>query len=204
MGSLSEANQMTLKAALRQAHEEYTQTHPKSHKNHEEACKYMPGGNTRTVLHTSPFPLTIDSGKDCYLTTVDGKTYADFLGEYTAGIYGHNHPVIKAAVESALNGGWNYGGQNKWEPALARTVCERFPAIELARFVNSGTEANMMALATALAFTRKKKVLLFNKGMDDSLSKKTTSLLNMTSVRIPRFDDIGPDRLEQSVHQPTP
>ena len=154
----------SLEIALEQAHEEYTQKNSFSRKNHEEACKYMPGGNTRTVLYTMPFPLTVDSGSGCELKTIDGNTYIDFLGEYTAGIYGHNHPVIKEAIRKAMDDGWNYGGHNKIEPEFAKTVCERFPAIELVRFVNSGTEANMMALATALAFTGKKKVLLFNKG----------------------------------------
>jgi glutamate-1-semialdehyde 2,1-aminomutase len=164
MGSLSATDSNTLQTALEQAHELYTKRHSLSRKNYEEACRYMPGGNTRTVLHANPFPLTIDSGNACHLTTVDGISYVDFLGEYTAAIYGHNHPEIKAAVQTALEGGWNYGGPNKMEPQLARTVCERFPAIELVRFVNSGTEANMMAIATALAVTGRKKVLLFTKG----------------------------------------
>lgn len=135
----------------------------------------MPGGNTRTVLHTSPFPLTIQSGRSCYLTTVDGKEYVDFLGEYTAGVYGHNHPAIRSAVEKALNGGWNYGGCSKAEQELAKHICNRFSSIELVRFVNSGTEANMCALATALAMAKvkgqgetKKKILIFEKGYHGS------------------------------------
>ena len=168
MGSLPEPSALTIYDALEQAHHQYTKSNPKSLKSHEQACNYLPGGNTRTVLHTTPFPLTIASGKDTHLTTLDNHTYVDFLGEYTAGIYGHNNPTIRTAVESALDKGWNYGGQNELEPQLAKIVCERFPAIDLVRFVNSGTEANMMALATALAFTGKTKVLLFNKGYHGS------------------------------------
>jgi glutamate-1-semialdehyde 2,1-aminomutase len=120
--------------------------------------------------------LTIASGQDAHLTTVDGQTYTDFLGEYTAGIYGHSHPAIKAAVETALQNGWNYGGHNVMEPKLAKMVCDRFPSIELVRFVNSGTEANMMALATALAYTGRSKILLFDKGYHGStISGRTPS-----------------------------
>lgn len=168
MGSIADSDHSSLQGALTQAHELYTRRHPTSRKNYEEACKYMPGGNTRTVLFANPFPLTIDSGEACYLTTIDGTRYVDFLGEYTAAIYGHSHPEIKAALQTALEGGWNYGGHNKLEPQLARIVCERFPAIELVRFVNSGTEANMMAIATALAVTGRKKVLIFKKGYHGS------------------------------------
>lgn len=200
MGSLQVTNQVALESALTQAHGQYTKENQESCKIHEAACNYMPGGNTRTVLHTTPFPLAIDKGQDCHLTSADGTTYVDFLGEYTAGIYGHNHPKIKEAVESALARGWNYGAQNRNEPKLAETVCQRFPAIELVRFVNSGTEANMMAIATALAFTGRKKVLVFNKGEQCLLERKgegrEVSLRIHGENRLPRVNDIRADTLQ--------
>lgn len=72
------------------------------------------------------------------------------------------------AIEEALENGWNYGGQNANEARLAQIVCERFPAIEKVRFVNSGTEANTIALGTALVYTGKKKILMFTKGYHGS------------------------------------
>ncbi|KAJ9612941.1 hypothetical protein H2200_002882 [Cladophialophora chaetospira] len=190
MGSISQPTTTDLVGALEQAHAQYTKLNPKSLATHEEACNYLPGGNTRTVLHTTPFPLTIASGKDAHLTTLDGQTYIDFLGEYTAGIYGHSHPVIKSAIETTLQNGWNYGGHNALEPQLAKIVCDRFPAIELVRFVNSGTEANMMAIATALAFTGRKKVLLFNKGYHGStISGRTAS--DKMSINLPHDFVVG-------------
>ena len=62
----------------------------------------MPGGNTRTTLHNAPFPLTVVRGEGCRLWDADGHEYIDVLGEYTAGIYGHSHPVIRAAIDKAL------------------------------------------------------------------------------------------------------
>jgi hypothetical protein len=47
-----------LLAALRTAQEEYSLSNPKSSQAHEEACLDFPGGNTRTVIHASPFPMT--------------------------------------------------------------------------------------------------------------------------------------------------
>ena len=123
----------------------------------------MPGGNTRTVLHSSPFPLTFKSGSGAILTSLDGHTYTDFLGEYTAGIYGHDNNRIRAAVTEALSNGVNLGGNNVYEKQLAKVVCERFkPTMELVRFTNSGTEANMCAVAAAIAFNGRKKVLVFS------------------------------------------
>jgi glutamate-1-semialdehyde 2,1-aminomutase len=77
----------------------------------------MPGGNTRTTLHNAPFPLTVVRGEGCRLWDADGHEYIDVLGEYTAGIYGHSHPVIRAAIDKALNHGWNYAGRNRTRPS---------------------------------------------------------------------------------------
>lgn len=56
------------------------------------------------------------------MTSLDGKTYIDFLGEYTAGIYGHSNEKIALAVSEAMGKGWNYGGPNLYERELARKV----------------------------------------------------------------------------------
>jgi len=194
MGSISVSRNEQLQVAVDEARASYTKKHLTSKKSHDEACLYMPGGNTRTVLHTSPFPFTIESAHSCYLKTVDGHSYIDFLGEYTAGIYGHNHPVIRAAIEKALDGGWNYGAHSKIEQELAKAICTRFPAMEMVRFVNSGTEANMMALATALAVARdtpsKKKVLVFQKGYHGStISGRTPS--GKPSINLPHEFVLG-------------
>ncbi len=112
--------------------------------------------------------MTFASGCGNKLVTVDGHEYIDFLGEYTAGIYGHSHPIIRKAIEDALDKGWNLGGHNKMEQELAKIICKRFHPMERVRFVNSGTEANMMAIATAIAYTKRSKLLIFHKGYHGS------------------------------------
>ena len=172
----------SLASALKEAQDKYISLNVKSLAGHNAACKHLPGGNTRTVLHTSPFPLNISHAESRYLTTVDNQKYTDFLGEYTAGIFGHSHPTIRAAIDSALDSGWNYGAHCTAQAELARLVCERIPAIEKVRFVNSGTEANMMALATAIAYTGRQKVLIFEKGYHGSTisgRKRTTISINL-------------------------
>jgi glutamate-1-semialdehyde 2,1-aminomutase len=129
----------------------------------------MPGGNTRTTLFFSPFPLTMTGGSGCRMTDVDGHTYVDLLGEYTAGLYGHNHPTIREAVDAALDAGWNFGARGVHEAALARLLCARFPSLDLVRFTNSGTEANLLALATATVHTDRRAVLVFDGAYHGSL-----------------------------------
>ena len=91
-----------LQSALAEARQAYIDRNPKSFARHQEACEAMPGGNTRTTLHNAPFPLTVVRGEGCRLWDADGHEYIDVLGEYTAGIYGHSHPVIRAAIDRAL------------------------------------------------------------------------------------------------------
>ena len=155
---------ITLQAALVEARERFVAANPASLAAHVEAVSVMPGGNTRTVLFHPPFPLTMVSGQGCRLRDADGHGYVDLLGEYTAGLFGHSNPVIRAAIDSALDRGWNMGGHGPMESRLARVICDRFPSIDLLRFTNSGTEANLLAVSTAVAHTRRRGVVVFEGG----------------------------------------
>jgi len=150
-------------AALEEAKEAYVASNPLSLARYVEATAVMPGGNTRTVLHYAPFPLAMARAAGCRLWDADGAEYVDFLGEYTAGIYGHSHPAIRAALNRALDGGINYGASNLTEARFARAVCERF-GLERVRFTNSGTEANLLAISLARIATGRHKVLVFDGG----------------------------------------
>lgn len=150
-----------LESALVSARARYTLENPKSAAHQEAAKAYMPGGNTRSVLHYAPFPLAFVKGEGNSLWSADGARYTDFLGEYTAGLYGHSHPKIIQAIREALDGGLNFGGQGVKEARLAALITARFPSIDLIRFTNSGTEANLMAMAAAKAITGRKKILVF-------------------------------------------
>jgi glutamate-1-semialdehyde 2,1-aminomutase len=151
-------------AALAEAEELYRGRNPKSLAQHRLACAAMPGGNTRSAIHVDPFPLTIARGEGARLWDVDGHEYADFLSEFTAGIYGHSHPAIRRAIEGALDAGLNFGAHNAAEARFAAAICARFPSIELMRFTNSGTEANLMAVSAARAITGRSKTLVFKGG----------------------------------------
>jgi glutamate-1-semialdehyde 2,1-aminomutase len=148
-------------AALNEAKEAYVTSAPRSLARYVEATTVMPGGNTRTVLHYAPFPLAMARAEGCRLWDVDGRKFIDFLGEYTAGLYGHSHPVIRAALDRALDNGISFGASNMTEARFARAVCDRF-GLERVRFTNSGTEANLLAISLGRIFTRRKKIVVFN------------------------------------------
>ncbi len=152
-----------LETALGEARQAYVARNPRSLARFNDATAAMPGGNTRTVLHYDPFPLAMARGQGCRLWDLDGAEYIDFLGEYTAGLYGHSHPVIRAAIDRALDQGISFGASNATEARFAAAVCARF-ALDRVRFTNSGTEANLMALATACAVTGRRGVMAFGGG----------------------------------------
>jgi glutamate-1-semialdehyde 2,1-aminomutase len=151
-------------AALAEAEELYAARNPKSRALYEEACAALPGGNTRSAIYAEPFPLTMVKGEGAHLWDADGHEYADFLSEFTAGLYGHSHPAIRKAIDAALDGGINFGAHGMAEGKFAAAIRDRFPSIELVRFTNSGTEANLMAVSAAIAITGKKKILVFSGG----------------------------------------
>ncbi|KIW90107.1 uncharacterized protein Z519_09538 [Cladophialophora bantiana CBS 173.52] len=156
--------------ALKKAHDQFTARNPQSLKVHRDAHQNLPGGNTRTVLHAEPFPITWVQGNKNTLTSIDGDVYTDLLGEFSAGIFGHSEPRIAEAVQMALSGGWNFGGNTLLEKRFAAKICQRFgPAgIDMVRFTNSGTEANTTALNAAVAITSRRKILVFSGGYHGS------------------------------------
>jgi glutamate-1-semialdehyde 2,1-aminomutase len=153
---------LSLDAAVADVEARYVAANPKSKARFEAAARDMPGGNTRTVLHYDPFPVALLKGEGQHLTDLDGHTYIDFLGEFTAGLYGHSQPAILEAIRGALSGGLVLGGPNRYEARLAELMCQRFPALDLVRFCNSGSEATLMCLSLARAVTGRTAVMAFN------------------------------------------
>ena len=150
-----------LDAALADAERRYADANPGSREAFEAACKALPGGNTRSGLYFPPFPLALARGEGARVWDVDGHAYTDFVVEFTAGLYGHSNPVVTAAVRRALDDGIVLGGPNRYEARFAEALCARIPSLELVRFCNSGTEANLMALGAARAITGRDKVMAF-------------------------------------------
>jgi glutamate-1-semialdehyde 2,1-aminomutase len=154
----------SLDAALDAARRRYVDANPISASWAERAVEVLPGGNTRSVLQFDPFPFRVASADAQHLVDVDGHRYVDLLGNYTAGLLGHSPAPVRAAAHEAIDGGWAFGAVHPNEVRLAELIVGRFPSIEQVRFTNSGTEANLMALAVATNHTGRAKVLVFDGG----------------------------------------
>jgi glutamate-1-semialdehyde 2,1-aminomutase len=133
--------------------DEFRARTPKSATAFELAKRAMPGGDTRTVAFHAPYPLTIERGEGYRLVDIDGNEYIDALNNYTSLIHGHANAAINAAVTAQLSKGTNFAAALEPQRRLAEILVERVPSVDLVRFTNSGTEATMMALRAARAFT---------------------------------------------------
>ena len=168
-GPATQTGSDVVSAAVDEARARYRARRPRTAALHERAQAFLPGGNTRTVLYHPPFPLRIARAWEAVLEDVDRHEYADLLGEYSAGLYGHSHPVVIKAMTDALREGISRGAHTRYEVDLAEVVCARFASIERVRFTNSGTEANLMALSAARAFTGRDRILVFRGGYHGGL-----------------------------------
>ncbi|RDW58679.1 glutamate-1-semialdehyde aminotransferase [Coleophoma cylindrospora] len=149
-------------AALEAAKTRFVERNPKSKQLFEDACEILPGGNTRTLLYSAPFPICMKKGENYQVFDEDGHVYTDLVGELTAALYGHSHPLIQESIISTVkNVGLNLGATIAQEAVHARLICQRF-GLDKVRFCNSGTEANLHALAAARHFTGKRKVVVFS------------------------------------------
>jgi glutamate-1-semialdehyde 2,1-aminomutase len=129
-----------------------------------EAVGLLPGGVSspvRAFRAVGGAPLFIERGEGAYLVDVDGNRYVDYVLSWGPLILGHAHSRIVTALEGALRRGTSFGAPSPLELALARLVREAMPALELVRFVSSGTEATMSALRLARAFTGRSKTVKF-------------------------------------------
>lgn len=130
----------------------------KSYKLYQRALNVMPGGISRVAPWQEPYPLYARSGCGARVTDVDGTVYVDFINNFASLIHGHAHPRIVEAVARQLPLGTAFTLPTESEVALAELLCERVPGFDQVRFCNSGTEAVMLAVKAARAFTRRPKV----------------------------------------------
>jgi glutamate-1-semialdehyde 2,1-aminomutase len=108
-----------------------------------------------------PYPIYAQSGNGCYLTDVEGVERIDYLNNMTALIHGHANPTINQAIIEQLQHGTAFSEPAEPELKLARLLVDRVPSLEKVRFANSGTEAVMLAVKLARAFTGRSRIAKF-------------------------------------------
>jgi glutamate-1-semialdehyde 2,1-aminomutase len=136
---------------------------PRSHSRalFERARQVIPGGSSKANLHVRPHPFYLTGGQGCRVTDVDGVERIDAINNFTALIHGHAFPPLVEAVSRQLARGTAFSASTPEEVALAELLVERVPGLERIRFGNSGTEAVMMAIKAARAYTGRDRIAKF-------------------------------------------
>ena len=172
--------------------EEYEGKRKASKKLYEKACQVMPGGDTRTFTFFKPYPHFILKGEGAYVFDADHNKLVDFDNNYTSLIHGHGHKPTAKAVSEQIQVGSAYTAPLRQQIELAEILVNRFKSVDLVRFANSGTEANMHALRGARAYTNRQKIVkveggyhgttdVFEANVDPNL-KKAGSIDNIKTI----------------------
>ncbi len=130
----------------------------------ERACKVLPGGvnsPVRAFHGVGGKPIFVRSADGPYLIAEDGRRYIDYICSYGPLIFGHRPAQVDQAITAALERGTTFGAPTVAEIELAELICSAFPAMDMVRLVNSGTEATMSALRLARAATGRHKLIKF-------------------------------------------
>ncbi|MFN8581975.1 MAG: aspartate aminotransferase family protein [Gemmatimonadaceae bacterium] len=149
---------------------------PGSATRFRQAVDVLPGGDTRTGTYHAPYPTYMARGAGTQLWDVDGNRYVDFLGNFTALIHGHAHPMVTAAIVERAALGTAFPFPVDEQLHLAALLQERLPSVQRLRFCNSGTEAVLGAIRAARAFTKRSRILKFEGGYHGSYDAAQVSV----------------------------
>ncbi len=140
---------------------EYRRRTPASARLAAEAAEVFPSGITHDGRHLEPYGIYIDRAAGSRKWDVDGHEYVDYAGGHGALLLGHNHPAVTEAVQKQLERGTHFGSNHELEIRWGQMVQRLIPSAERVRFTSSGTEATLLALRLARAFTGRSKVMRF-------------------------------------------
>jgi glutamate-1-semialdehyde 2,1-aminomutase len=131
---------------------------------HARLRRVLPAGETRSVTYYRPYPVAVERGAGPLVFDVDGRRYIDVLNNYTSLVHGHAYPPVVDAVCTAMSRGSVFPAPHQSQLDLAELLVGRYPAAELVRFTNSGTEAALLALRLARRATGRRRVVVFRGG----------------------------------------
>jgi len=129
---------------------------------------YIPGGVSSTNRVIDPV-ISFVRGEGAHIWDVHGKRYIDYVGSWGPMIVGHNHPVVREAVERAIRHGLSFG-----TPCAAEViVCKR-----MAKLLDVPQPAQPLLnifFGSIALFRRQDFIGLFFEHVDDELVDRFVS-----------------------------
>lgn len=124
----------------------------------ERAISVMPSGYTRNMIVQKPHPIYAASGHGCRLIDVEGTSRIDWTNNFASLIHGHAKAEVVKAITAQAGRLLSATMPEQGEVGLAELLVERIPGVSQVRFMNSGTEANAIAIKAARAYSGRSKV----------------------------------------------
>ena len=140
---------------------EYAARRQRSMHYFERASRVLGGKAGHDLRYFSPVPLYIERGEGSRKWDVDGNEYIDFLLGNGALLLGNAPPVVIEAITEVVARGTHFGSDHALQIEWAELVQQMVPAAERVRFVNSGSEATLLALRLARGFSGRNRFLRF-------------------------------------------
>jgi glutamate-1-semialdehyde 2,1-aminomutase len=151
----------------------YRRRHSRSAACYAQALQQFPNGVTHDARFVAPFPLYVERSAGAHKWDVDGNRLIDYWTGHGALLLGHGHPEVVRAVQEQMARGVHYGAEHEQTLRWAALVRQLFPSAERLRFTASGTEATMLAVRLARAYTGRSTIVRFQAhfhGWNDALS----------------------------------
>ncbi len=142
--------------------DKYIKQRPGSKTLYEKAAAVFPSGVTHSIRYLDPFPTYIAEARNSRKWDVDGNEYVDFAMGHGALLLGHGRREVVEAAREAITKGTHYGGSSELEIRWGEIVKSLIPSAERVKFTSSGTEATLLAIRLARAFTGKTKIVKFH------------------------------------------
>jgi len=145
--------------ALRDVYTQFARDVPISLERLQKAWDLIPTGHAGGMWYQLPYPVLLERGLGSRVWDVDGNEYLDMrIGDWV--MYpGHCNPKIREAIVAQLDKAAQLGCPDAGLAVRhAELLIDRMPSVERVKYVASGTDANLMALRGARAFTGKTKL----------------------------------------------
>ncbi|HCX65664.1 MAG TPA: hypothetical protein DHN33_10700, partial [Eubacteriaceae bacterium] len=131
---------------------------------YKRAEQVIPGGvnsPVRAFKSVNAPSIFAQKAQGAHITDADGQTFLDYIMSWGPLILGHAREEVLDGVEETIRRGTSFGLSTELEIQLAELIRSCYPAAEMVRMVNSGTEATMSAVRAARAYTGRDLIVKF-------------------------------------------
>jgi glutamate-1-semialdehyde 2,1-aminomutase len=145
-------------------------------------------GGVSSSFRINPYsgrPLYLSRADGPFIYDLDGRQYIDFFMGHGACTLGHNRPEIREAIIGVTEKGFYAEFDHPLSLELAQKIVTHIPCAERVRYINSGSEATLLAMRLARGYTGRPKITRidghFHGGHDYALFNNLVGAIDRTN-----------------------